>query len=53
MTHAQCWRNLLTVQSSGSADLWFGDAGYLQVLIHEDDLSRMDLSRVYVGLESS
>ncbi|MEM9089304.1 MAG: YwqG family protein [Cyanobacteria bacterium P01_F01_bin.53] len=53
MTHAQRWCNLLTVESNGAADLWFGDAGYLQVLIHDSDLSRMDLSRVYVGLETS
>ncbi|MEO1620876.1 MAG: YwqG family protein [Cyanobacteria bacterium J06632_3] len=53
MTHAQRWRNLLTVKSSGDVDLWFGDAGYLQVLVHENDLAQMDLSRAYVGLESS
>ena len=53
MNPAQRWRNLLTVNSSKAVDLWFGDAGYLQVLVHEDDLSRMDLSRAYVNLESS
>ncbi|MEL6776845.1 MAG: YwqG family protein [Cyanobacteria bacterium J06597_16] len=53
MSGAQRWCNLLTVKSNGAVDLWFGDAGYLQVLIHEEDLSRMDLSRAYVGLESS
>lgn len=53
MTPARRWQNLLTVDSNRAADLWFGDAGYLQVLIREDDLSRMDLSRAYVVLESS
>ncbi len=53
MTHAQRWQNLLFVNSSGAVDLWFGDAGYLQVLVHADDLARMDLSRAYINLESS
>lgn len=53
MTHAQNWHNLLEVESSRAVDLMFGDAGYLQVLIHGEDLKRPDFSTVYVNLESS
>ena len=53
MTRAQNWHNLLEVESSISVDLTFGDAGYLQVLVHGEDLKRQDFSRVYVNLESS
>ncbi|MHC5772243.1 MAG: DUF1963 domain-containing protein [Nostoc sp.] len=31
----------------------FSDAGYLQVLIHGEDLKQLDFSTVYVNLESS
>ena len=53
MRNAQRWCNLLSVNSSKAVDLWFGDAGYLQVLMHERDLPGMDLSRAYINLESS
>ncbi|MDZ8262974.1 YwqG family protein [Nostoc sp. ChiQUE01b] len=53
MTHAQNWHNLLEVESNRKVDLMFGDAGYLQVLIHGEDLKRLDFSQVYVNLESS
>ncbi|MBR8839977.1 MAG: DUF1963 domain-containing protein [Stigonema ocellatum SAG 48.90 = DSM 106950] len=53
MTRAQNWHNLLEVESSISVELTFGDAGYLQILIHSEDLKRQDFSRVYVNLESS
>ncbi|MHC5771083.1 MAG: DUF1963 domain-containing protein [Nostoc sp.] len=38
MTRAQNWHNLLQVDSSRAVDLMFSDAGYLQVLIHSEDL---------------
>ena len=53
MSQARSWHNLLEVDSSQAVDLIFGDAGYLQVLIHGDDLIRQNYSRVYVNLESS
>lgn len=53
MIHAQNWHNLLEVESNRKVDLMFGDAGYLQVLIREEDLKRLDFSQVYVNLESS
>lgn len=53
MTRAQNWHNLLEVDSSRAVDLMFSDAGYLQVLIHTEDLKRLDFSTVYVNLESS
>mgnify|MGYP001799662056 CR=1 FL=1 len=53
MRNAQRWCNLLSVNSSKAVDLWFGDAGYLQVLVHESDLPGMNLSRAYINLESS
>ncbi len=53
MTRAQSWHNLLEVESSTSVDLMFGDAGYLQILIHREDLKQHDFSKVYVNLESS
>jgi hypothetical protein len=53
MTRAAHWQNLLQVDSTIEVDLMFGDAGYLQVLVHADDLQRQDFSRVYVNLESS
>ncbi|HEY9801516.1 MAG TPA: YwqG family protein [Leptolyngbyaceae cyanobacterium] len=53
MTRAHNWHNLLEVESSETVDLMFGDAGYLQILIREEDLKRLDFSQVYVNLESS
>jgi hypothetical protein len=53
MTRAQNWHNLLEVDSSSAVEVMFGDAGYLQVLIHREDLKRLDFSTVYVNLESS
>lgn len=53
MSGAASWHNLLEVDSSRAANLMFGDAGYLQVLVHGDDLRRQDFSRVYVHLQSS
>ena len=53
MTGAQRWRNLLQVDSIDAVRLMFGDAGYLQLLVHDDDLRRQDFSRIYVNLESS
>ena len=53
MAGAARWTNLLTVDSIDEAGLMFGDVGYLQLLVHEDDLRREELSRVYVNLESS
>ncbi|MEH1918268.1 YwqG family protein [Nostoc sp.] len=53
MTRAQNWHNLLQVDSSRAVEVMFSDAGYLQVLIHGEDLKRLDFSTVYVNLESS
>ncbi|HEY0739234.1 MAG TPA: YwqG family protein [Herpetosiphonaceae bacterium] len=53
MSQARSWHNLLEIDSSHAVDLMFGDAGYLQVLIHGEDLIRQNFSRVYVNLESS
>jgi hypothetical protein len=50
---AQYWQNLLMVDSIRAVDLMFGDAGYLQILIHENDLGQQNFSRVFVNLESS
>ncbi|MBW4550581.1 MAG: DUF1963 domain-containing protein [Aphanocapsa sp. GSE-SYN-MK-11-07L] len=53
MTAAQQWQNLLQVNSNRAVDLTFGDAGYLQILIHSHDLQQQNFSQVYVNLESS
>lgn len=53
MSGAARWTNLLEVESVQAVNLLIGDAGYLQVLAHEDDLRRHDFSRVYVSMESS
>lgn len=53
MSRAARWTNLLEVDSTRAVNLMIGDAGYLQVLVHADDLARQDLSRVYVDLQSS
>ncbi|MEF2277930.1 YwqG family protein [Deinococcus sp. YIM 134068] len=49
----QRWRNLATFDSIRSLDFLLGDAGYFGFLIHEDDLERLDFSRVYALLQSS
>jgi uncharacterized protein YwqG len=53
LSKAKAWQNLLELSSSDEVNLMFGDAGYLQVLIHENDLQQKHFSRVYVNLESS
>jgi hypothetical protein len=53
LTKAKFWQNLLELHSDDDANVMFGDAGYLQVLIHENDLKKQDFSKVYVNLESS
>lgn len=53
MARAARWTNLLEVDTTDAAGLMFGDAGYLQVLVHAGDLARQDFSRVYVNLQSS
>jgi hypothetical protein len=53
LSPAQYWQNLLMVDSIRAVDLMFGDAGYVQILIHENDLRQQDFSRVFVNLESS
>jgi hypothetical protein len=53
LSGSQHWRNLLQVNSSDAVNLMFGDAGYLQLLAHDNDLKRQDFSRIYVNLESS
>lgn len=52
-TQPQDWVNLLQVNSNTAVNLCMGDAGYLQVLIHQEDLKRLDFSRVFVNHESS
>lgn len=47
------WTNLLEVRSRHAAGLFFGDAGFLQVLVPEPDLRRQDFSRAWVNYESS
>jgi hypothetical protein len=47
------WHNLLKVHSSDEVNLMFSDSGYLQALVHRNDLERLDFSRVYVDLQSS
>lgn len=53
MAGAAKWHNLLEVDSTRAVNLLIGDAGYLQVLVHADDLQRQDLSRVWVNMQSS
>jgi uncharacterized protein YwqG len=53
LSKAKFWHNLLELHSEDEVNLMFGDAGYLQILIHENDLKKQDFSRVYVNLESS
>ena len=55
MARARNWHNLLRFDSFRQDDLDFciWDAGYLNFLIHRDDLAKLDLSRVYAAVESS
>jgi uncharacterized protein YwqG len=53
LSKARFWQNLLELHTEDNVNLMFGDAGYMQILIHENDLSKKDVSRVYVNLESS
>ena len=50
---AERWQNLIRVDSAREADLNFWDAGYLNVLIREDALEALDLSGLYVSIETS
>ncbi len=53
MSRVANWHNLLKVHSSDEVNLVFSDSGYLQALVHRDDLERLDFSRAYVDLQSS
>ncbi|QIK71950.1 DUF1963 domain-containing protein [Propioniciclava coleopterorum] len=53
MARAEKWRHLLTIYSCGALNLWIWDAGYLQVLIHEDALAALDFENDYASVESS
>ena len=48
---AKLWHNLLRFDSALQFSI--GDCGYFNFLIHEDDLIRLDFSRIYTSLESS
>lgn len=50
---AKRWRNLAMFDSIRSLDFTLGDAGYFGFLVHEDDLKKLDFSRVYAMLQSS
>lgn len=53
MAGAANWTNLLEIDLENAVNLLIGDAGYLQVLAHADDLRRGDFSRVWLNMESS
>ncbi|RYX81970.1 DUF1963 domain-containing protein [bacterium] len=48
---ARRWKNLLRFDSA--LDLCIGDAGYFNFLINENDLKKLDFSRLNCGLQSS
>ncbi|MDZ5453270.1 YwqG family protein [Labrys sp. ZIDIC5] len=50
---ARNWRHLLTIDSCMTLGLGIWDAGYLQFLQHQNDLEKLDFSRVYAAVESS
>ncbi len=52
-TAARQWRHLLTVESVDTLDLMIWDAGYLQVLIHEQDLQNLRFSQAYASVQTS
>lgn len=53
MGRAERWQNLLCFESSRTLDLTIWDAGYLNFLIHDDDLGKLAFSRVYAAVETS
>lgn len=55
MKRARNWLNLLCLDSfrQGDFDFCIWDTGYLNFLIHRDDLAKLDLSRIYAAVESS
>jgi uncharacterized protein YwqG len=53
MSGALHWQNLLQIDSSRRVNLMIGDVGYLQLLVHHEDLKSLNFSRIYVTLESS
>lgn len=55
MSRAHSWRNLLHLSSFDAPGLDFcvWDAGFLNFLIHQDDLQKFDLGRVYAEVASS
>lgn len=53
LSGAKKWQNLAVFVPVMSLDFEIADAGYFGFLIHEDDLKRLDFSRVYAHLQSS
>ena len=55
MSRAQFWRNLLHLSSfrADNLDFCVWDAGFLNFLIHQDDLQKFDLGRLYAEVASS
>lgn len=49
----QNWRNLLRLDSIRELQMTIWDAGYFNFLIHQDDLRKLDFSRVYMAVETS
>lgn len=47
------WQNLLRLDSIMKLDFIIWDAGYLNFLVHRDDLQKLDFARVYAAVESS
>ena len=47
------WYNLLRLESIMELDFIIWDAGFLNFLIHRDDLEKHDFARVYAAVESS
>lgn len=54
MTLVREWSNLLRLDSFFQRDFEFcvWDAGYLNFIIHRDDLAKLDLTRVYTAVET-
>jgi hypothetical protein len=53
MNRAEQWQNLLCFESNQKLHLTIWDAGHLNFLIHEDDLHKLEFSRVYAAAETS
>lgn len=53
MAPAQNWRNLLRLDSDMSLGFCVWDAGYLNFLIHQNDLADLNFGRVYAAVETS